>query len=58
MGAKNFGLLINTTFILSPQYLFSTANYTEDDNDNCENSCYPNCRTTASNNTADTKCYP
>lgn len=57
-GAKNFGLLIKTTFILSPQSLFPTANYTEDDNNNRKNSCYPHCRTTAGYDTADAKCYP
>lgn len=57
-GAKNFGLLIKIIFILSPQCLFFTANYTKDDDNNRKNSCYPYRRTTAGYDTADTKSYP
>lgn len=56
-GAKNFGLLIKTTFITIPPSLF-TAHNTENDYYDSKNSCYPYCRQAASQNTTDTKGYP
>ena len=56
IGARSFGLLINTTFIKSPTVF--TTYYSENNYYNSKNSCYPDSRTTAGNHASDAKCNP